>query len=81
MRKLLLGLVVLSFLASCSSSKTTVQENPAIQVAMNLNNVVDDKVKVEINPSKIKDASVIYRIPAIVPGTYVISDYGKFESF
>lgn len=80
MRKLLLGLVVLTFLASCSSSKTAVQEKQTIQVAMNLNEVVDDKIQVEINPQKIKETSVVYRIPAIVPGTYVISDYGKFVS-
>ncbi len=80
MRKLLVGLVVLTVLASCSSSKTALQTNQTIQVTMNLNEVVDDKIQVEINPQKIKDASVIYRIPAIVPGTYVISDYGKFVS-
>lgn len=81
MRKLLIGMVVLTFLASCSSTKTaSSKEILTINVAMNLNNVVDDKVQVEVNPQKLKDASIIYRIPAIVPGTYVISDYGKFIS-
>jgi predicted metalloprotease with PDZ domain len=81
MRKLLIGMVLLTFLASCSSTKTaTSKEIQTIHVAMNLNNVVDDKVQVEVDPQKLKDNSVIYRIPAIVPGTYVISDYGKFVS-
>jgi len=81
MRKLIIGMVALTFLASCSSTKTaTVKEIRTINVAMNLNNVVDDKIQVEVNPQKLKDESVIYRIPAIVPGTYVISDYGKFVS-
>ena len=80
MRKILLGLVTLAFLASCSTSKVAVKENKTINVAIDLNNVVDDKVQVEINPQKIKEASVVYQIPAIVPGTYVISDYGKFIS-
>jgi len=80
MRKILLGLVTLAFLASCSTSKVAVKENKTINVAIDLINVVDDKVQVEINPQKIKEATVVYQIPAIVPGTYVISDYGKFIS-
>lgn len=80
MRKLLFGMAILSFLGSCSTSKTVLLTNQTIQVAMNLNKVVEDRIQIEINPKKIKDATVIYRIPAIVPGTYVISDYGKFVS-
>lgn len=73
-------MAILSFLGSCSTSKTVLLTNQTIQVAMNLNKVVEDRIQIEINPKKIKDATVIYRIPAIVPGTYVISDYGKFVS-
>lgn len=80
MRKLLFGMAILSFLGSCSTSKTVLLTNQTIQVAMNLNKVVEDRIQIEVNPKKIKDATVIYRIPAIVPGTYVISDYGKFVS-
>ncbi len=80
MRKLLLGLIAITFLASCSSSKISGKEKQTIQVAIDLNILKDDKVQVNVDPKKIKDDVVIYRIPAIVPGTYGISNYGKFVS-
>lgn len=80
MRKIFLGLVALAILASCSTTKNAASAKRTIEVAIDLNNVVDDKVQVEVNPQKIKDASIVYQIPAIVPGTYVISDYGMFVS-
>jgi len=78
MRKILIAALSLAILSGCSSSKLAVKENRTVEVAIDLNNVVDDKVQVTVNPQKIKEASVVYQIPAIVPGTYVISDYGKF---
>ncbi|MFD2568933.1 M61 family metallopeptidase [Pseudotenacibaculum haliotis] len=80
MRKIFLGLAALAILASCSTTKNAASAKRTIEVAIDLNNVVDDKVQVEVNPQKIKDASIVYQIPAIVPGTYVISDYGMFVS-
>ena len=80
MRKLLLGLIAITFLASCSSSNISGKEKQTINVAIDLNNVKDDKVQVSVDPKKIKEDIIIYRIPAIVPGTYGMSDYGKFVS-
>ncbi|MDT7832249.1 lipoprotein [Flavobacteriaceae bacterium S356] len=78
MRKILIAALSLAVLSGCSSSKLAKNEKRTVEVAIDLNNVVDDKVQVTVNPQKIKEASVVYQIPAIVPGTYVISDYGKF---
>nr|WP_246849053.1 peptidase M61 [Aquimarina sp. U1-2] len=41
-------------------------------------NVVDDKVKVEIQVSDIDEDTISYYLPKIVPGTYQNNDYGKF---
>ena len=80
MRKIILGLASLALLASCSSTKNVSKNSSLIETTINLNDVVNDKVTVEINPQKIKDASVVYQIPAIVPGTYAMSNYGQFIS-
>ncbi|MEQ6123020.1 peptidase M61 [Pseudotenacibaculum sp. MALMAid0570] len=80
MRKILVGIAALAILGSCNSTKNVKKAKRTIEVAIDLNNVVDDRVQVEVNPQKIKEASVVYQIPAIVPGTYVISDYGMFIS-
>ena len=80
MKKLIILSITIAFLASCAPSKNISNKKKTIEIAINLNNVVDDKVKVEVNPKKIIENSIVYQIPAIVPGTYVISDYGKFVS-
>ncbi|MGB0891186.1 MAG: lipoprotein, partial [Flavobacteriaceae bacterium] len=80
MKKIILGLVSLALLASCSTTKNLSKNKSLIETTINLNNVVDDKVTVEINPQKIKENTVVYQIPAIVPGTYAMSNYGQFVS-
>ena len=44
-------------------------ERNLIEVGIDLNTVVDDKVQVEVNPKKINQETIVYHIPAIVPGT------------
>lgn len=77
MKKIVFALITIAFLGSCASSKIT-SKKESIEVAIDLNTVVDDKVKVEINPGNINAQNIVYQIPAIVPGTYAISDYGNF---
>lgn len=79
MKKILFFAIAIAFLGSCATSNINKKDN-TIQVSMDLNNVVDDKIKVEVNPSKINQRSIVYQIPAIVPGTYAMSDYGQFVS-
>ncbi|PQJ80816.1 M61 family metallopeptidase [Polaribacter porphyrae] len=79
MKKIIVAIITIAFLGSCASSKIAGKKD-SIEVAIDLNTVVDDKVKVEVNPTKINERTIIYQIPAIVPGTYAMSDYGQFVS-
>ncbi|MFK8058633.1 MAG: peptidase M61 [Polaribacter sp.] len=79
MKKILFAVITIAFLGSCASSKIAGKKE-IIEVAIDLNTVVDDKVKVEVNPTKISERTIVYQIPAIVPGTYAMSDYGQFVS-
>jgi predicted metalloprotease with PDZ domain len=47
---------------------------------VNLNDAADDKLKIELLVPAIKTATVVFSFPKIIPGTYSISDYGKFVS-
>lgn len=71
----LLGLITYS----CGTSKSIVAANKMpIMATIDLNNVVDDKVLVEINPGAFTRESVTFLIPKTVPGTYSNDNYGKY---
>uniref|UniRef100_UPI004047AFBC M61 family metallopeptidase n=1 Tax=Polaribacter sp. TaxID=1920175 RepID=UPI004047AFBC len=80
MKKLFMAIAMIAIISSCSTSKIAQNQKKEIAVAIDLINVVNDKVKVTVDPQKIKENTLVYQIPAIVPGTYAISDYGKFIS-
>lgn len=80
MRKIFIAVVSITFLMSCATSKTTLSKKNLIEVGIDLNTVVDDRVQVFVNPQKIKEETIVYQMPSIVPGTYIISDYGQFIS-
>ena len=80
MKKIFIAMISIAFLGSCASLNIAKNKRNLIEVAIDLNTVLNDKVKVEINPKKIKEESITYHIPAIVPGTYAMSNYGKFVS-
>lgn len=48
------------------------------QVSLDLVDVVDDQVKVTIIPPKMDEEVAEYHMAKIVPGTYSISDFGRF---
>ncbi len=48
------------------------------KVSVNLNEVVDDRVKVEVEVGNLTEESVVFTFPKIVPGTYSIYDFGRF---
>ncbi|MEQ8240273.1 MAG: peptidase M61 [Cyclobacteriaceae bacterium] len=50
------------------------------KVEIDLNNIIDDQVPVMIYPPKTSDSTIEYHMVKIVPGTYSISDYGRFVS-
>jgi predicted metalloprotease with PDZ domain len=79
MKRILYSLALASILWSCKTA------NPAaavakeqVEVAINLNDVKEDKVMVTITSPKITTEEVTYSVPKIVPGTYSIDDYGKY---
>ena len=80
MKKIFLAIAIIAFLGSCSTSKVAQNIKTTIEIDIDLNTVVDDKVQVVVNPQKINEEIAVYHIPAIVPGTYAISNYGKFVS-
>ena len=80
MRKIIFAVITIAFLGSCATSKNLTNNKSLIETTIDITNVVDDKVTVEINPQKIKESTLVYNIPAIVPGTYAMSNYGQFIS-
>tara|TARA_R110000787_G_scaffold12665_4_gene40702 strand:- start:12177 stop:14036 length:1860 start_codon:yes stop_codon:yes gene_type:complete len=80
MKKIFIAIIAITFLGSCATSKVVSSKKSLIEVGIDLNNVVEDRVQVVVNPQKIKEETIVYQMPAIVPGTYSISDYGKFIS-
>ena len=80
MKKLIIACIGGMLLGSCLSTNISKKEKETIAISMDLNRVVDDKVEVVVDPHKLKTTSTTYQIPAIVPGTYAMSNYGKFVS-
>lgn len=61
---------------------TYAQTNTAEKYTVNidLTRVKNDKVKVSVNAPAIEQNEIVYIMPKIVPGTYSVSDFGKFIS-
>ncbi|UFH46538.1 peptidase M61 [Flavobacterium galactosidilyticum] len=81
MKRIFFALAFASFFWSCKTAGVAIFTKPVIEnvaVAINLNDVNDDKVLVTITAPKISTDEVTYSIPKIVPGTYSIDNYGKF---
>lgn len=49
-------------------------------ITINLTEVKDDKVQVTLQAPAIEQSEIIYIMPKIVPGTYSVSDFGKYIS-
>ncbi|HRH47233.1 MAG TPA: peptidase M61 [Panacibacter sp.] len=73
-RKISLAVMVLTIFCFSSFAKKTNQ----YKFMIDLVNVSDDKVKIELLVPKIKQATITYHIPKIVPGTYSEDDYGRY---
>jgi hypothetical protein len=63
---------------SLSSFAKTTNPSTSYKFTIDLNNVSDDKVKVELITPVIKKSTITYHIPKIVPGTYSEDDYGRY---
>lgn len=64
---------------ACSSLKnTTTQGKSPIRTSIDLVNVLEDRVKVTIDPGIFEEDVVYFSIPKIIPGTYSEDNYGKY---
>jgi predicted metalloprotease with PDZ domain len=71
-KQILLGLACLPF--------SLLAQRNHYEVYMNLDKVVDDKLKVEILTPALAEDTIEFQMPKIVPGTYSIYDFGRFLS-
>ncbi|WP_458626856.1 M61 family metallopeptidase [Winogradskyella sp. PC D3.3] len=75
----ILGLSIV--LVGCGTAKQNVVDlaiNNPIETALDLTAVNNDRVPVTINPGRFTTETVTYRLPRVVPGTYSVSDFGKY---
>ena len=74
MRKLFFtGLLGLGMLSAAWAQQT-------YQYSIDLNQVENDQLKVTLKTPAVSDSTVEFHLPKIVPGTYSISDFGRFAS-
>nr|WP_314897163.1 peptidase M61 [uncultured Flavobacterium sp.] len=80
MKRIFLSLALASVLWSCktASSSATTTAKQEVQVAINLNDVKNDKVMVTVNAPSISADEITYHIPKTVPGTYSEDNYGRY---
>jgi len=80
MKRIIFALAFASVLWSCKTgtSAVTAVAKEQVEVAINLNDIKEDKVMVTITSPKITTEEVTYSVPKIVPGTYSVDDYGKY---
>ncbi|WP_333600334.1 M61 family metallopeptidase [Flavobacterium sp.] len=78
MKKLILSAL---FAIALFNFNATAQKKPAVKeevkVAIDLNQVKDDKVMVTITPPAFTSNDIVFHIPKTVPGTYSADNYGK----
>jgi predicted metalloprotease with PDZ domain len=55
-------------------------EKPPVIYSINLNDVREDKVKIEVKIPALSKDTLTFFFPEIVPGTYSIYDFGRFIS-
>ena len=76
MKKLMIGLLLFTGLCVLQAQEQT--DN--YQVFVNLNDIKNDKLQVDMVVPKISERDVEFHMPKTVPGTYSISDFGRFLS-
>ncbi|GAA4430160.1 peptidase M61 [Pontibacter saemangeumensis] len=75
---LLLGLVLNLTISGYASQQDSTAAR--YDFTIDLTRVKDDKVQVTLQAPPISKSEIIYIMPKIVPGTYSVSDFGKFIS-
>lgn len=86
MKKYLLSIVFGGvLLVGCNATKTIGGKskkksaiNVPIATSLDITKAASDLVPVTINPGRFSRETVTYRLPKVVPGTYSVSDFGKY---
>ena len=78
MKKLFFTAFAVITILGCTPKVNDLATSLPINATIDLVNVIDDKVKVEIDPGRITSESVTYKIPKTVPGTYSNDNYGQY---
>jgi predicted metalloprotease with PDZ domain len=79
MKRIFYTLALVPFFWSCKPVSSAIpSERQEVRVAINLNEIKDDKVLVTVQAPKIGTDEIIYHIPKTVPGTYSEDNYGRF---
>ncbi len=74
-------LLLLCFCISFSGAFAQKNSDNAYHIQIDLTQVKNDKVPVTVMPpAKLNQDEVVYNMPKIVPGTYSVSDFGRFVS-
>ncbi|RAU82487.1 M61 family metallopeptidase [Pontibacter arcticus] len=73
---LLLALSLNSYLLTPVIAQQTATQKYSFH--LNLTNVKDDRLQVTLKAPAISQPEIVYNMPKIVPGTYSVSDFGKF---
>jgi predicted metalloprotease with PDZ domain len=71
---LLLSLIIFS------NSYSQVTQDDKYRYSVDLNNVADDKLTIELITPKINSGTAKFMMPAMVPGTYAVYNFGRFLS-
>jgi predicted metalloprotease with PDZ domain len=72
--------VSLALLLLCGAKAQVTGQKNAYQFFIDLNRVDNDELKIELITPKINQPAAVYHLPAIVPGTYAIYDFGRYVS-
>ena len=83
MKKALSILSVSFLLVACGSSSKKIKTNDLaisnpIEASIDLTKVTDDKVPVIINPGRIPQEKITFRLPKVIQGTYALSNFGRY---
>ena len=79
MRKIIIAFALVVLFNACGTGKSLLSDNVRpILTTIDLVNVVDDRVRVEMDPVAFTTETVLFRIPKTVPGTYSSDNYGKY---
>lgn len=76
MKKLILTIVLIIATAGYSISQT--EQNDKYQYFVNLNNVENDMLEIELITPAFSTSTAVYKLPAMVPGTYKVYDFGRY---